>query len=86
MQLCVFLSWNLNCSRASCLQLSCYVALTETDALSTLIRKIELKTTFEENSKFNVGSIISQLKLIAKLIVIRNERGNGINRDVFFAE
>jgi uncharacterized protein (DUF1501 family) len=34
----------------------------------------------------NVGGIGSQLEQIARLIRARNERGNGIDRDVFYCE
>ncbi len=58
----------------------------KTDALALSLRDAKLATSFSIPEKRNVGEISSQLELIAKLITIRNERGNGINRDVFFCE
>ena len=46
----------------------------------------DLETQFKEVPKRNIGAIISQLKLVARLISIRNQRGKGINRDVFYCE
>ena len=50
------------------------------------LRNTDLATPFASPAKTNVGGITSQLKLIARLITIRNERGSGINRDVFYCE
>ena len=58
----------------------------ETDALTDTLRRTKLVTPFETPGANNVGGISDQLKLIAKLITIRNERGHGINRDVFYCE
>ncbi|KAL7554934.1 hypothetical protein ACHAWF_018496 [Thalassiosira exigua] len=58
----------------------------KTDALVGTLRATSLATSFASPAATNVGGITSQLKLIAKLINIRNERGNGINRDVFYCE
>ena len=58
----------------------------KTDELSMLMRQNNLKTNFTAPPQYNVGGIISQLKLVANLIALRDERGNGINRDVFFVE
>lgn len=58
----------------------------KTDELVALIRASDLATQFKEVPKRNVGAIISQLKLVARLISIRNQRGKGINRDVFYCE
>lgn len=58
----------------------------ETDSIVGIIRGTDLATSFPTPANLDVGGISSQLKLIAKLINIRNERGNGINRDVFYAE
>ena len=66
----------------------------ETDSLVGTLRNTDLATDFPTCLKvgnkcrttLDVGGITSQLKLIARLISIRNERGNGINRDVFYCE
>lgn len=58
----------------------------KTDALALSLRDAKLVTSFPIPAAKNVDEISSQLELIAKLITIRNERGNGINRDVFFCE
>ena len=56
----------------------------ETDSLVDTLRGTDLATDFVTQP--NVGGITGQLKLVARLISIRNERGNGINRDVFYCE
>ena len=56
----------------------------ETDALVGTLRDTDLATDWVKQP--NVGGITGQLKLVARLISIRNERGNGINRDVFYCE
>ena len=58
----------------------------ETDAIVQTLRTTGLATPFATPSATNVGGIATQLKLIAKLIAIRNDRGNSINRDVFYCE
>ena len=58
----------------------------KTDALVGTLRNTNLATSFPSPAQFNVGGITSQLNLIARLIAIRNERGAGINRDVFYCE
>ena len=58
----------------------------KTDELSTLTRATNLATNFTAAPEFNVGGIVSQLRLVANLIALRNERRSGINRDVFFVE
>ena len=58
----------------------------ETDSMVSRLRQTDLATSFRTPGEKNVGGIASQLKLIAKLIAIRNERGKGINRDVFYCE
>ena len=58
----------------------------KTDELVAMIRATDLVTPFQEPGALNIGQITSQLKLVARLINIRNERGNGINRDVFYCE
>ena len=58
----------------------------KTDALVETLRRTKLATSFDIATGKNVGGIGSQLRMIAKLINIRNERGNGINRDVFYCE
>jgi uncharacterized protein (DUF1501 family) len=58
----------------------------KTDELVAMLRATDLATPFLEPGTNNVDSITSQLKLVAKLISIRNDRGNGINRDVFYCE
>lgn len=58
----------------------------KTDELVMMIRATDLATPFLEPLALNVGGITSQLKLVARLIAIRNFRGNGINRDVFYCE
>lgn len=58
----------------------------KTDTLVGTLRAATLATPFETPPQTNAGGISSQLKLIARLIAIRNERGNGINRDVFYAD
>jgi len=56
----------------------------KTDALVESIRGIKPITPFQSN--LDTGGITSSLKQIARLIAIRNERGGGINRDVFHAQ
>ena len=58
----------------------------KTDALAATYRRVQLVTSFPIPSNLNVGGITSQLKQIAMLIRARNERGKGINRDVFYCE
>ena len=60
------------------------VTLSETDAMAQTLRGTGLATPFPLGP--NVGDIGRQLRLIARLISIRNERGHGINRDVFYCE
>lgn len=50
------------------------------------LRRSSLVTQFPKPSDKNIGGITSQLELIAKMITVRNERGDGINRDVFYCE
>lgn len=56
----------------------------KTDSLVESIRGIKPITPFQSN--LDTGGITSSLKQIARLIAIRNERGGGINRDVFHAQ
>jgi hypothetical protein len=48
------------------------------------IRGVKPVSSF--STHLDANSIGSQLKLIARLIQIRNELGSGINRDVFHAQ
>ena len=48
------------------------------------IRGIKPDSSF--STHLDANAIGSQMKLIARLIKIRNERGRGINRDVFHAQ
>lgn len=52
----------------------------------TTVRSTVLATSFPTPQRLDVGGISTQLQLIAQLINARNERGNGINRDVFYCE
>ena len=56
----------------------------KTDSLKESIRGVSPVTPF--SSSKDTGGLTSQLKLISRLIAIRNERGGGINRDVFHAQ
>ena len=58
----------------------------KTDALAEKINGLKLVTPYETPPELNAGGISSQLKMVAKLIRLRNERGKGINRDVFYCE
>jgi len=58
----------------------------KTDDLVGVLRSTDLATSFPTPGKTDIGGIASNLKLVAQLINIRNERGNGINRDVFYCE
>lgn len=58
----------------------------KTDALVATYRGVQLATSFPIPADMNVGGISSQLEQIARLIKARNERGNGIDRDVFYCE
>lgn len=48
------------------------------------IRGVKPDSSFPTH--LDANAIGSQLKLIARLIKIRNERGGGVNRDVFHAQ
>lgn len=48
------------------------------------IRGVKPDSSFPTH--LDANAIGSQLKLIARLIKIRNERGSGVNRDVFHAQ
>ena len=56
----------------------------KTDSLKESIRGVRPVTPFSTSK--DTGGLTSQLKLISRLIAIRNERGGGINRDVFHAQ
>ena len=56
----------------------------KTDALIESIRGVNTITTFPTN--LDTAGISSSLKLVARLMQIRNERGSGINRDVFHVQ
>ena len=56
----------------------------KTDALVESIRGVKPVTPFATN--LDTGGITSSLKQVARLIAIRNERGSGINRDVFHVQ
>ena len=58
----------------------------KTDTLAEKFRSINLLTDFVIPGHLNVGEISSQLQLVARLIRLRDLRGNGINRDVFYCE
>ena len=58
----------------------------KTDSFAKKISSINLVTDFDTPSELDVGDISSQLKLIAKLIRLRDLRGNGISRDIFYCE
>ncbi|KAL7553976.1 hypothetical protein ACHAWF_017328 [Thalassiosira exigua] len=58
----------------------------KTDSLVSSLRGASLATDFTTPGTLDVGEISSQLKMVARLITVRNERGNGINRDVFYCE
>ena len=75
---------SFNCGILFLIGSSMHYLSSETDALSQSLRKTGLATDYPSGP--NVGGISSQLKLIAQLIATRNERGNGINRDVFYCE
>jgi uncharacterized protein (DUF1501 family) len=49
-------------------------------------RSVNLVTDFVIPAHLNVGEISSQLQLVARLIRLRDLRGEGINRDVFYCE
>ena len=46
-----------------------------------LIGGTQLTTSFQAS-----GVLADQLKLVSKLIKLRNERGGGFNRDIFFVQ
>lgn len=58
----------------------------KTDSIVNVLRGTSLDTGFATPAATNIGGIASQMKMIARLIKIRNERGQGINRDAFYAE
>ncbi len=58
----------------------------KTDSLAKKVNSISLATPFSIPPELNVGGISSQLELVARLIRLRDQRGNGINRDVFYCE
>ncbi len=59
----------------------------KTDTLVQTMRGVKLETAFTLPKKVaDIDSINSQLKLVAGLIKAKSERGNGINRDVFYLQ
>jgi uncharacterized protein (DUF1501 family) len=58
----------------------------KTDSLAAKINSMSLATPFNIPPDLNAGGISSQLELVAKLIRSRDQRGNGVNRDVFYCE
>ena len=57
----------------------------KTDQLVQTMRGTTLQTAFAQNGP-DIGAINQQLKLVAQLMVNRDKRGNGVNRDVFYVE
>jgi hypothetical protein len=57
----------------------------KTDKLVNIMRGTTLQTAFAQSGP-DIGAINQQLKLVAQLILNRDKRGNGINRDVFFVD
>jgi hypothetical protein len=58
----------------------------KTDSLAAKVNGMSLATPFNIPPELNVGGISSQLELVARLIRSRDQRGNGVNRDVFYCE
>lgn len=56
----------------------------KTDALVDSIRGVKTLTTF--TTRLDTAGISSSLKQVSRLIQIRNERGAGINREVFHVQ
>jgi uncharacterized protein (DUF1501 family) len=57
----------------------------KTDKLVNIMRGTTLQTAFAQSGP-DIGATNQQLKLVAQLILNRDKRGNGINRDVFFVD
>jgi len=55
----------------------------KTDKLVNTMRGVKLQTAFAQAGP-DIDAINQQLKLVAQLMAARENRGNGINRDVFF--
>ena len=58
----------------------------KTDALAEVFKGLTLDTPFHIPPELDVGGISSQLELVARLIKMRDRRGQGINRDIFYCE
>ena len=58
----------------------------KTDALAEDFKGLTLDTPFHIPPELDVGGISSQLELVARLIKMRDRRGQGINRDIFYCE
>ena len=56
----------------------------KTDALVDSVRGVKTLTTF--TTRLDTAGISSSLKQVSRLIQIRNERGAGINREVFHVQ
>ena len=51
------------------------------DSLVTPLRSIKLTTDFTKSA--DIDDIAKQVKMVAELIAAREQRGDGVNRDVF---